>query len=61
MKLKYTFVFELEVDHLADYEATTLEEAAKNEQQWINEGSTDVYDLIGGANYVQATVEAIHD
>lgn len=58
MKLKFTITFECPVANLADYEATTIYEAAKNQKAWFEEGAIGLMDLIPD-DAVEVTVEGI--
>jgi len=58
VKLRITAVVECEVEDLAHYEAATLEEAARNQQQWIDEGACTIGDIFDTED-VKITVEAL--
>lgn len=58
MKLRFILVIESEVTNLADYKATTIQEAAKNQACWIEEGECDLTELVNREN-VAVTVEGI--
>ena len=59
MKLRITVVVEQDVDSLVDYEATTLEEAATNQQEWLDNGSSSLWELIDFADEVTIKVEPV--
>lgn len=40
-KLRVTVVYTIDVENLADYEATTLEDAARNLQDWYVRGEAN--------------------
>lgn len=52
MKMILTVKVEWDVDDLSDYEAETLEEAVKNQRQWIEDGTADIYDMLDGCEIV---------
>lgn len=61
MKLKITISLEIEVtpENLKSYyDASTIEEAATNQQKWIDDGSCDLMELIDFYDNV-VTVEPI--
>lgn len=61
MKLKFTIVVEQEVAEkdLPGYESSTIEEAAKKQQAWIDEGAVDLGDIVGWGEDAKVKVEAI--
>lgn len=62
MKLKFTIILEEKVTPETlklYYEADSLEEAAKNQQAWINDRSYDVIELVTNAEHLQVIVEGI--
>jgi hypothetical protein len=59
MKLRFTIVFEHTVEDLVEYEATTLEEAAKNQLAWIEDGTACLPEFI--PENCSVKVEPIHD
>lgn len=46
MKIVMTLHVEWEVDNLEEYQATTIEEAAENQKEWLEEGSSWLGDFI---------------
>jgi hypothetical protein len=46
MRLRITITSEIEVTDLSHYDATTLEEAAANQQKWIDNGDHDPLDFM---------------
>ena len=61
MKLRITFTVDCLVTDLKHYEATTLEEAARNQEEWLKDGTADPFDILGGADSVLTTVTAIDE
>ena len=55
MKLKATITAEWEVKELSHYDALTIEEAAMNQQKWLDEGIVEIFDLFDTANSVVIT------
>ena len=49
MKLEITYKFQIEVTDLADYNATTLEEAAVNQTKLFNSGDADPLGVLTSA------------
>lgn len=47
MKLRFTVTSVIEVEDLKLYEANTIEQAAKNQQAWIDDGIADIMDCMG--------------
>jgi hypothetical protein len=58
MKLKITITDEVEIDDLRNYEATTLEEAAKNQQLWADSGEMDLTEMVNW-DRAKITVEPV--
>jgi hypothetical protein len=60
-RLRVTIVAEWKVrkKDLAYYEARTIEEAAANQQKWVDENEVDIGDIAGVAESVTCTVEAV--
>lgn len=60
-KLRVTVVYTINVENLADYEATTLEDAARNLQEWYVRGeispTEDLDSMDGDTDYIK--VEAV--
>lgn len=52
MKLVMTLRVEWEVDNLEEYEATTIEEAAKNQKEWFEDGSAWLGDFVDSMEIV---------
>ncbi len=59
MKLKLTVVIELPVTDLADYQATTLEQAATNQELWFLKDETQLLECLTNATLKAIKVEAI--
>ena len=59
MKLRYTLVMEQRVRFLEHYESPSLEEAAKKQQQWIDEGVSDILDIVLNSDIQSVKVEAV--
>jgi hypothetical protein len=59
MKLRYTLVMEQRVRFLEHYEASTLEEAAKNQQKWLDDGVSDILDIVLNSDIKSVKVEGI--
>ena len=59
MKLRYTLVMEQRVRFLEHYESSSLEEAAKKQQQWIDEGVSDILDIVLNSDIQSVKVEAV--
>lgn len=47
-KLKVVITTIVDVDDLAQYEAETIEEAAKNAQKYLDNGDNSPYDYVDG-------------
>jgi hypothetical protein len=61
MKLRYTMVMECYVSFLSHYEASTLEEAARNQQLWIDDGISDIIDIVLNSDIQSVKVEPVKD
>ena len=48
MKLHVTVTAEIPVTDLSHYEADSIQEAASNQLEWLNEGSIGIGELIDG-------------
>ena len=65
MKLKYTFVVELDVTDLnnwigpEDQQATTIQEAATFQQAYMNNQDIDPVDILCNADNFTCTVEGV--
>jgi hypothetical protein len=59
MKFRYTLVMEQRVRFLEHYEASTLEEAAKNQQKWLDDGVSDILDIVLNSDIQSVKVEAV--
>lgn len=46
MKIVMTLCVEWDVNNLEEYEASTIEEAAKNQKEWLEEGSVWLGDFV---------------
>lgn len=60
MKLITTIRIEREITEeqmKSDFEASTIDEAVANQQDWIDDGSIDVYDLIDGSGTITVSYE----
>ena len=60
-KLKMTIVTEWEVDDLTHYDAKTIEEAAENQQAWIDSGDHMVEDVLGYCKDMTVKIEVVKD
>lgn len=61
MKLKWTVVFEIEVGDLKHYNADTLQEAAQNQKQVIEEGLMSLDDCIAFGNILSYDIEPVEE
>jgi hypothetical protein len=59
MKFRYTLVMEQQVRFLEHYEASTLEDAAKNQQKWLDDGVSDILDIVLNSDIQSVRVEAV--
>lgn len=59
MKLKITFVGYITVDVLEHYQATTIHEAAANEDNWIRNGDHELGEVIAGCEDISFQIEGI--
>lgn len=63
MKLKFTIEVEVKINSEEElvnyYDATSLEEAVKHQQEWCDDGSCDIAELICNAEEIIVTVEGI--
>lgn len=57
MKLRVTITTEWEVEDLAHYEASTIEEAARNQEKWLNEDKSELAYFVGEESKIK--VEAV--
>lgn len=59
--LRVTVTADIPVTRLADYGADTIEEAAANQLEWLNEGFAGIDDLLGLAEDVRFDIEGMTD
>lgn len=58
-KLRATIVVEWEVEDLSHYDATTIEEAARNQQRYCDEGTVGPFDLLAWGEDASVRVEPV--
>ena len=65
MKLRYTLVMEQQVHFLEHYlelhGASTFDDAAKNHQKWIDDGISDILDIVLNSDIKSFKVEPVKE
>ncbi len=59
MELKIIITATIDVENLAHWQATTLDEAAENQQCWLEDGTTMPAEVIEFAHTVTTKVEPV--
>lgn len=58
-RIRVIFTYELEINDLAHYNASTLEEAAETQKQMIEDGTNDIFVIMDIAEEASVEVEPV--
>lgn len=61
MKIRVTVTGTITVFDLHHYDASTLEEAANNQAEWLRDGSAGIDDILGCSDDLAFSVDPVYD